>query len=327
MKARTCSRRCAGAMVFGAIFAAAMTWSQSASGDSATPYWRLSSGRLTVISNSSGQRCQRLAASVVRFEQVLIELAGWEPDFTLAPLRFYSLARGDARTVLLTESEREKKNNSIVIHSKWLPGAEFDIAAIVDIGGDEPLQSVLFMYGQGQLAQGPTRTYPAWYQLGVAGLLNGLVIKPDGTVLLKRNLAYEAVVEREQRSAARVDLAKLLGQRPDASSPAEFNAFAPQAREWAVFGLLTSDERRAQYHELALLMRQDAALEEAVLEAFGKPFAEVAAEFDQGKWRKDVRFRLPPPATPISLPAPTQIESAEIEPLMQILAERAQSEP
>jgi hypothetical protein len=314
-------------MVLGATFAAAMSWSSPTSGDSATPYWRLSSGRLTVISNSSAQRCQRLAASVMRFEQVLFELAGWEPDFTLAPLHFYSLDRGDARTVLLTESEREKKNNSIVIHSKWLPGAEFDIAAIVDIGGDEPLQSVLFMYGQGQLAQGPTRTYPAWYQLGVASLLNGLVIKPDGTVLLNRNLSYEAVVERGQRSAARIDLATLLGQRPDVSSPAEFNVFVPHAREWAAFGLLTSDERRAQYHELALLMRQGAAVEEAMLEAYGKPFAEVAAEFDQGKWRKDVRFRLPPPATPIALPAAVEIESAQIEPLMQVLAERAQSEP
>jgi hypothetical protein len=300
-----------------------LVWPRFAHADRETPYWRLDAGRLSVISNSSAQRCQRLAASVIRFEQVLFELAGWESDLTLAPLHFYSLDRGDARTVLLTENEREQKSNNIVIHSKWMPGAEFDIAAIVDIGGDEPLQSVLFMYGQGQLSQGPTRTYPAWYQLGVASLLNGVVIKPDGTVLLNRNLSFEAVVEKGPRSASRFDLARLLEGRPEALSPAEFNAFVPQAREWAVFGLLTSAERRAQYHELALLMRQDASLEEAALEAFGKPFAEVAKEFDHGKWRKDVRFRLSPPATPIETPAAVQIEPAQIELLLQAVAERA----
>ena len=310
----------------GAVFASALTWPVQTAAESAAQYWRLSSGRLTVISNSSAQRCQRLAASVVRFDQLLFELAGWEPDVALPPLQFYSLDRAAAKAVLLTESERDKKNHSVVIHSKWLPGAEFDIAAIVDIGGDEPLQSVLFMYGQGQLAQGPTRTYPAWYQLGVASLLNGVVIKPDGTVLLKRTLTFEAVVEKGARSASRFDLTKLLEGRPETLAPAEFNAFVPQAREWAVFGLLTTAERRGQYHELALLMRQDASLEEAALEAFGKPLAEVAAEFDQGAWRKDVRFRLPPPATPIALPDATQIEPSQIEPLLRAVAERAQSE-
>jgi hypothetical protein len=325
MSIRLRTRGSLGAVVLGAILALTFAGAPFAHADEETPYWRLDAGRLTVISNSSAQRCQRLAASVMRFEQVLFELAGWEPDLALAPLHFYSLDRGDSRTVLLTDAERQQKSNNIVIHSKWMPGAEFDIAAIVDIGGDEPLQSVLFMYGQGQLAQGPTRTYPAWYQLGVASLLNGVVIKPDGTVLLNRSLTFEAVVEKGPRPASRFDLAKLLEARPDTLSAPEFNEFVPQAREWAVFGLLTTPERRAQYHELALLMRQDASPEEAALEAFGKPFPDVAAEFDQGKWRKEVRFRLPPPTTPIAAPAATQIEPAQVESLLQAVAERVQS--
>jgi hypothetical protein len=317
--------RLGAAPLLAAILALGLAWPEYSHADKETPYWRFNAGRLTVISNSSAERCRRLAAAVLRFEQVLFELAGWEPDLALAPLRFYSLDRSDAKAVLLSPSEREQKNNSIVIHSKWLPGDEFDIAAIVDIGGDEPLQSVLFMYAQGQLAQGPTRTYPAWYQLGVASLLNGVVIKPDGTVLLNRRLMLDAVDGKGARASARFDLAQMLEAQPAAESSTEIDAYVQRAREWAAFGLLTSDERRKQYHELALLMRQEAPLEEAMLEAFGKPYAEIAAEFAEGKWRKDVRFRLPPPATPIVVSAATTIDRAEAEALMQAVAERVQS--
>jgi hypothetical protein len=325
MKARTRAGTNLAALMLEAMLIAALIWPGQAHADDVKPYWRLQSGRLTVISNSSAQRCQRLAASVLRFQEVLFQLAGWEPELGLAPLHFYSLDRTDARSVLLSDRDRLQQNN-IIIHSKWLPGAEFDVAAIADIGGDEPLQSVLFMYGQGQLAQGPTRTFPAWFQLGVASLLNGVVIKPDGTVLLNRKLTFEAAVERGARHIDRFELAKLLDARPDAASPAAFNAFVPQAREWAIFGLLTLDERRKQYHELALLMRQGAPAEDAVLEAFGKPFADVAAEFDEGKWRKDVRFRLPPSAPPIALPDATAVEPAQIQALMQVVSERAHHE-
>jgi hypothetical protein len=38
--------------------------------------------------------------------------------------------------------------------SKYLPGPDFDVAAIVDEGGDESLQSVLFIYGQSLLRAG-----------------------------------------------------------------------------------------------------------------------------------------------------------------------------
>jgi hypothetical protein len=290
-------------------------------------YWRLSTDRLTVVSNSSAKRCERLAASIIRFEQILFELTGWDREVALAPLRFFSLTREDAKAVMLSEAERGRLSRErVLIHSKSLPGPEFDVVAIMDVGGDEPLQSALFLHGQGLMSAGPTRSYPAWFQLGVAGLLNGLVFKPDGTVLLNRNLMFQAVTERGERSDARFDLTRLLNADVREFSPADFNEFALRAREWAAFGLLTTPERGEQYREFALLMRQGAPLEEAISDAFGASLAQVLAEFEAGGWRKDVTFRFAPPATPIIIPAASPIGPSELAQLLQEIAARVQQQ-
>jgi hypothetical protein len=169
--------------------------------EAAASYWRCGAARVTVISNNSAARCEELLRATLRYEQVLAELVRWEADTTINPLRVYSLSRADARDVMYTEEERDARTRS-AIRSRYVPGAEFNIAAIVDVDGDEPLQSVLFLYGQSLLASGPMKKYPAWYRLGVANLLNGLTIRPDGSVLLNRNPQFAAVI-RENEQAAR----------------------------------------------------------------------------------------------------------------------------
>ena len=147
----------------------------ASSAEAATAYWRCSLDRLTVITNGSAARCERLIRTTARYEQLLIELTGWEPETTMRPLTLYSLTRPDAKQRMFTEKQlaelaRTRRNT----YSKYLPGPDLNIAAIIDEGGgDESLQSVLFIYGQSLLTEGPTRSYPLWYQLGVANLLNG----------------------------------------------------------------------------------------------------------------------------------------------------------
>ena len=314
------------ALIWASAIAASSIWFAQAHAEEA-PYWRLSTDRLTVVSNSSAKRCERLAASIIRFEQILFELTGWDPELALTPLRFFSLTREDAKAVLLSDAERTRlARERVLIHSKTLPGPESDVVAIMDIGGDEPLQSALFLHGQGLMSAGPTRSYPAWFQLGVASLLNGIVFKPDGTILLNRKLVFQAVSDRGERSDSRFDLTRLLNAEPREFSPADFNEFEHLAREWAAFGLLTAPERGGQYRELAVLMRQGAPLEEAMSEAFGASLAQVVAEFEAGGWRKDVNFRFAPPVIPISVPTASPIERSELAPLLQEIAERVQQQ-
>jgi hypothetical protein len=54
--------------------------------EAATSYWRCSLDRLTVITNGSAARCERLLRTTARYEQLLIELTGWESDTTMRPL-------------------------------------------------------------------------------------------------------------------------------------------------------------------------------------------------------------------------------------------------
>jgi hypothetical protein len=281
--------------------------------EAAGSYWRCGLDRVTVISNSSATRCELLLQATLRYEQLLAELAGLKADDSILPLRLYSLTRADAREVMYTEKERdEQAKTRSVIRSKYMPAADFNVASIVDVGGDEPLQSVLFMYGQSLLANGPMKTYPAWYRLGVANLLNGLTIRHDGTVLLNRNPQFAAVVGENERPSEELDLPALLDAK-HVRTRADFNELARRSHAWAQFGLLTSEEHRAQYEELATLMREGASAEEAVPRAFGVSLAELTEEFERGAWRKDVSYRIPAPATLPNVAPAVEMQTATVD--------------
>lgn len=291
--------------------------------EAAASYWRCGQDRVTVISNSSAARCEYLLRATLRYEQVLAELVRWDADMAINPLQLYSLTRTDAREVMYTPSEQNSRSR-LAIRSKYVPGAAFNIATIVDVDGDEPLQSVLFLYGQSLLASGPMKKYPAWYRLGVANLLNGLTIRPDGSVHLNRNPQFAAVVSRSDRPRGRFDLPDLLEAR-HATNPADFNELARSSHVWAQFGLLTTYEHRKQYQDLASLMRTGTRAEEAVQTVFGSSLADVAQEFERGAWRKDVSYRIP---APLGLPevAPAiEMDETAAEAQLEALRENIRS--
>jgi hypothetical protein len=293
--------------------------------EAAAQYWRCELDRVAVISNSSATRCELLLRATLRYEQLLSELVGLQLDESITPLLLYSLTRVDAREYMFTEKQLgEQARTRQVIHSRSMPGLELNILSIVDLGGDEPLQSALYMYGQSLLSSGPTRSYPAWYQIGVANLLNGLMIRPDGMVLLSRNPAFLAVVDNHQRASdsARVDLPALLDAKPSGFTPADFNEFSRRAHIWAQFGLLTTQQRRKQYHDLADLMRQGTPTEEAAATAFGISLKELTEQFEGGAWRKDASYRLPAPAKPPSIATPVEMDAAAADEKLKVLKDR-----
>jgi hypothetical protein len=132
-----------------------------------TTYWRITVDRVTVVANGSEQRCNRLATQFVSFERILRVLANWNPDYELPPIAVYSLSEQDARRVFLSETDRQRQRaNNILIYSKFLPGVDYNVAAIVDTGGTaDPLESVLLLYAEGMLTTGPTQRHPPWFQL------------------------------------------------------------------------------------------------------------------------------------------------------------------
>jgi hypothetical protein len=294
--------------------------------EAADQYWRCELARVAVISNSSPTRCELLLRATVRYEQLLSELIGMQLDESITPLRLYSLTRADAREYMFTEKElSDQVRTRQAIHSRSMPGLELNVLSIVDLGGDGPLQSALNLYSQMLMSSGPTRSYPAWYQLGVATLLNGLMIRPDGMVILSRNPAFLAVVDDSHKRAsadARVDLPALLDAKPSGLQPADYNEFARRAQIWAQFGLLTTPERRKQYHDLADLMRQGTPAEEAVPVAFGISLKELTEQFERGAWRKDVSYRVPAPANAPSIATPLELDAAAVDEQLQALQQR-----
>lgn len=320
--ANPCSRRAA----LLALGLAATSLFATSRTEAAAQYWRCELDRISVISNSSATRCELLLRATLRYEQLLSELAGWRSDESLTPLRLYSLTRADSKEFLLSEKQLgEEMRMRRLVHSRYLPGQELNIVAIVDLGGDEPLQSVLHLYGQSLLVNGPARGYPAWYQIGVDTLLNGLLIRPDGMVLLSRNPVFLAAADAHQRASdsARVDLPALLDADPSGFTPADLNEFGRRAHIWAQFGLLTTQQRRKQYHDLADLMRQGTPAEEAASTAFGISLKELTAQFEGGAWRKDASYRVPAPANPPSIAAPVEMDAALADEMLKALKERA----
>ena len=293
--------------------------------EAADRYWRCELGRVAVVSNSSATRCELLLRATLRYEQLLSDLVGMQLDESLTPLMLYSLTRVDAREYMFTEKELgDQVRTRQAIHSRSMPGLELNVLSIVDLGGDEPLQSALNLYSQMLMSSGPTRRYPAWYQLGVATLLNGLMIRPDGMVILSRNPAFLAIVDDHKRASAdaRVDLPALLDAKPAGLPPADYNEFSRRAHIWAQFGLLTTAERRKQYHDLADLMRQGTPAEEAVPAAFGISLKELTEQFERGSWRTDVSYRVPAPASAPSIATPVELDAAAVDEQLQLLQQR-----
>jgi hypothetical protein len=295
-----------------------------------TTYWRVTMDRMTVVSDGGGERCSRLATQLTIFERLLRELAGWSADYQPPPIALYSLSQPDARRVLLSDADRRQQSSSNMhIYSKFLPGHEFNIAAIVDEGGsDDPLESVLLLYAEGALISGPTQHYPPWFQLGVANVMNGLMVREDGSVILNRNVPFEPVDSKGGGVHMQYDLLKLLQARAgDLNAGADYKEFMRAAREWAQFGLLTTQQRRAQYHDLATLMRQGTPAADAVNDAFGVPFEQVAGEFRAAAWRKEAQFRVTPQGAPVSVPKPEKLDAQQTNILLQVVATRATPAP
>jgi hypothetical protein len=284
--------------------------------------------RVTVVSDNGPQRCTRLATQLLAFESILRGLADWDADFVPPPVALYSVSQQDAPRVLLSDSDQRKERiDRMQIFSKYLPGADFNVTAIVDEGSDAPLQSVLLLYAQGLLTRGPTVRRPPWFQLGVANLLNGLLIRSDGSVLLNRNLTFVPTGEGTSANSIHYDLAKVLSMRAtDFQGAVSYKEFMSRARDWAQFGLLTTPERRTQYQELATLMQQGEPVEEAVKDAFGMPLEQLASEFEGAKWRHDVQFRLAAPVALPTIPTPSKLDPTEANTLLQIVAARAKIE-
>jgi len=293
-----------------------------------TVYWRLSTGQVTVISNGSAKRCAKIAAQFLTFQRVLRDLAGLDEDSQLPPVTVYSLSQADADRVFLSETDRHQQDaRRMRIYSKYLPGADTNVAAIVDVSGiDEPLQSVLLLYAESLLTSGASRANPLWFQIGVANITNGLLIRDDGSVLLSREGAFEPDVEKNAR--VKYDLATLLTTTArDLSAGGDWRAYSQRAREFAQYGLLTAPERRTHYRELAALMRQGTPADQAIDQAFGGPLAEVSKGFEDGRWRREAQFRIPAPASGPVLPTPELLDSARARDLLQVVADRVAQQP
>jgi hypothetical protein len=211
-----------------------------------------------------------------------------------------------------------------------MPGREFNVAAMVDQGSyEDPMQSLFLIYAQSELVQGIGRQYPAWYGIGISNLLNGLVIREDGAVLFNRSLPFAPDLSDNRGPRMKFELPNLLAtaRTNGLTTQTDWKEFILRARDWAQFGLLTSPTRRKQYRDLAELMRQGTPADEAVNQTFGVPLAQLVADYEKNAWRKEVQFRLPPPATPIVVPDPTPLAPDEATRQLQVVADRVAEMP
>lgn len=96
------------------------------------------------------------------------------------------------------------------------------------------------------------------------------LIRNDGSILLNRNVTFEPTVEKGLNTKVKYALDKLLSvSLTELYADGDIKEFSKRARDWALFGLLTTPERKAKFHELAVLMRQGTPTDEAVKDAFG----------------------------------------------------------
>src|SRR5262249_36537561 len=156
---------------------------------------------------------------------------------------------------MLTAADRSRQSaDGMRIESKFLPGPDSDIAAVIDYSQiDEPLQSIYLLYAQSELTAGPSRQFPPWYTLGIAYLTNGLLVREDGSALFNRELPFQPDV-KGKHPQIRYDLTRLLQTTPgDLVAGADIQEYVRSAHDWALYGLLTTPERRMHYRDLAVL--------------------------------------------------------------------------
>ena len=293
-----------------------------------TSYWRLATDRIVVVSDGSAKRCENVAKQFLTFERLMRDLADVDADSQFPPLSVYVLSNADASRYFLSAADkRQEDTKNMRIYSKYLPGRDANVAAIVDSSGiDEPLQSIFLLYAEGLVTSGAGRAYPAWYQVGVANITNGILIRYDGSVLLDRDGPFAPDVEKS--NAREYDLAMLLSTTSrDVTNGGDWRAFTKRAREFAQYGLLTGADRRAKYRELAMLMRQGMPALEATVQAFGMPLAQLSKDFDDGRWRRELQFKVPAPAAVPAVPGAERVESAQVPGLLQVVADRVAQEP
>lgn len=292
----------------------------------ATDYWRTTLDRVTVVAN--GERaCNRLAPRFVNFERALLQLMGESADTELLPVAVYQLASREAvRSMFSPEEAAQMLGTNRLTYSKFLPGSDFHVAVMMDgLYGDAPLQSALMFYAQTLMLSGPMARRPPWYQLGIAHLTNGAMIRDDGSVLLNRNVQFKPV-DAPGRSRAKYDLPTVLRMGPREANAGDTIAFIDVAREFAKFGLLTTPARRVAYHELSVQMQQGAPLEDAVRATFSIDLAQLVAEFEDDAWKREAQYRVAPAASASAPPACAKIDADTVETLLGVVAARAKQE-
>jgi hypothetical protein len=89
--------------------------------------------------------------------------------------------------------------------------------------------------------------------------------------------------------------------------------------------LLTSDEHRRQYRDLAVLMRGGTRAEEAVQAAFASSLVELTEQFERGAWRKDISYRIPAPTKLPDLAPATEMDAATAHAQLEMLKQDIQS--
>ena len=296
-----------------------------------TPYFSTTVDELTVVANGSAKRCSRIAAQFVQFDTLMRDLAAWDPETRLPALKVFLISPREADSVFLSDADRKRQDKTrMYIYSKYMPGTEFDIAAMLDEESyEEWMQSLFFLRAERLLIAGAARRYPAWYQIGVANLLNGLVIKDDGTIIFNRYTAFLPQVDGSGGPRLKLDLRKLLAltRTNDLKSQSDWQEFYKRARDWATYGILTTPERKEHFRDLALLMRQGTPADEAVKAAFGVSLEELSATFSQNDWRKEVQFRRPPPSTLVVVPESVRLSDGDAKLQLQIVAQRVAAAP
>jgi hypothetical protein len=81
-------------------------------------------------------------------------------------------------------------------------------------------------------------------------------------------------------------------------------------------------DRRQHYRELAILMRQGTPADEAIRQAFALSLPAVANDFEDGRWRHDAVFKVPPPEAHPTIPAAQSIDPAQAQTALQTVADR-----
>jgi hypothetical protein len=288
-------------------------------------YFTTTVDELTVVSDVSAKRCSKIAVQFIRLDALMRDLAGWDADARLPPLKVFLIAARD-EGIFLTAADRKKQDATRMnIYSKYMPGREYDIAAMLDEESyEEWMQSLFLMRAERLLIAGTTRRYPAWYQIGISNLLNGLLIREDGSIIFSRTTAFVPTTDETGGPRLKLDLPKLLAiaRTGELKSQNDWQEFYARARDWAAFGILTTPERKQHFRDLALLMRQGMPADEAVKEAFGVTLEVLAADYGTNKWRKEVQYRMPPPAAAVIVPEPIRVADDGVDEQLKIVATR-----